>query len=124
MQGWGLTMMVQPPRFAIQLTEIGENAVRIGIEGEIDLVTAPGFARVLRAQIADHKDVRLDFSGTTFMDSTGLKVLIDGIERCRRHGTRLRVEPGVPHQISRLFEITGVDAVLRSENAELILHPH
>lgn len=117
-------MTLQPNRFAIHLREVDERSVRIGVDGEIDMITAPSFGQVLRTQVSARRNVVLDLSRTTFMDSSGLRVVIDGMRRSRRHGGRLILEPEVPHQIRRLFEITGVDALLLAENADLTAQPH
>jgi anti-sigma B factor antagonist len=46
------------------------------LEGELDLTGEQALATALEEAIAAHGEVRLDLSGLTFMDSTGLRVLL------------------------------------------------
>ena len=51
--------------------------------------------------------VEFDLSRLTFMDSTGLRVVLLAKELCDRHSCEFLVIPG-PAQIQRLFEVTGI----------------
>jgi len=53
----------------------------------------------------------LDLSNVTFMDSTGLGVLI-GIERHLSEGERLAIACPQP-AVAKIFELTGLYAALR-----------
>lgn len=116
-------MMLPPTAFAIHVVEVADGSVRIGVEGEIDLVSAPSFSKVLLSHVAERRNVVLDLSKTTFMDSSGLKAVIDGLRESRRCGGHLILEPEPPRQIRRLFEISGVGAVLRAESSDLMIGP-
>lgn len=105
-------MTVHPTHFALAVIELDEHSVRLEVSGEVDLVSAPEFAEVLRQQITQGRDVLLDFSQATFMDSSGVRALVGAIQLCEGQRNGLVIEGEVPHQIRRLFEITRVDAVL------------
>ena len=49
----------------------------------------------------------VDFSGVTFLDSTGLSVLISGLQRCQEVGGTMRVQSPRP-SVGKVFEITGL----------------
>ena len=86
------------------------------VSGEIDAHTA----EVLRAQLLpdtivdDVDDVRIDISAVTFIDSSGLRVLLEAHRQLQEAGRRLvLVAPSKP--VVRLFEVTGLAGVLDVE---------
>jgi anti-sigma B factor antagonist len=86
----------------------GDCAV-LRVSGEIDLYTAP----LLRERIADLvaagiRHVVLDASDVTFLDSTGLGVLVGGLKRLRAHGGSLALA-GSRANVARIFNVTGLD---------------
>ena len=83
------------------------DAVWIAPEGELDVESA-GF---LRAVLDEHLGTGfprfvLDLRGLTFIDSTGLKTLIEAKRSAGARDIDLTVRP-VPHQVQRIFDITG-----------------
>ncbi|HTX33083.1 MAG TPA: STAS domain-containing protein [Solirubrobacteraceae bacterium] len=101
-----------PSHFALSVIALDEHAVRIEVTGEIDLVSAPEFSQALSRRIATGKNVVLDFSRTVFMDSSGIRALVNAIHQCEDHGSTLVVTGELPHQVRRLFEITRIEAAL------------
>ena len=70
--------------FDIKTEELGDDAYVISLTGEVDLYTAPEFKQQLLDVIAKGaKGVVVDFSNTTFIDSTTLGVLVGGVKRLR-----------------------------------------
>ncbi len=66
--------------FNIQTEQLGEDAYVISLAGEVDLYTAPEFKQQLLDVITQGaRIVIVDFSNTTFIDSTTLGVLVGGI---------------------------------------------
>lgn len=91
-------------------TELVITAVGSGLElsGEIDAHTAPELDRRLGDLLADSPLVELHMGGVTFMDSSGLRVLIAATEACRgRDGDLVLVTPTAI--VSRLVEVSGLD---------------
>jgi anti-sigma B factor antagonist len=81
--------------------------------GEIDAHTAPALRQAVANQLADPAVTHLvvDLSGTTFLDSSALGVLIGSFKRMRERDGRLDiVQP--PPELRRIFEITALDRVL------------
>ena len=56
------------------------------------------------------KQVIVDFSNTTFIDSTTLGVLVGGVKRLRPNEGRLSLVCS-DRNITKIFEITGLDRV-------------
>jgi anti-sigma B factor antagonist len=80
----------------------------VGVRGEVDVATAPALRETLDATIdGGPGTVVVDLSGVTFIDSTGLGVLIGARKRCLDVGGELRVVVAEP-RILKVFEITGL----------------
>lgn len=76
--------------------------------GELDIATAKLLEDELAAAAASAAPVIvLDLSGLTFMDSTGLRIVLDFNERCGGEHGRLRVIAGAP-AVDRLLDIVGL----------------
>jgi anti-sigma B factor antagonist len=79
--------------------------------GEVDLVTVHEVRENVRAAAADCRRVVLDLRQVTFMDSSGLRLLVEAQQEADRDGFSLAVVRG-PASLERLFEVTGLDARL------------
>jgi anti-sigma B factor antagonist len=93
--------------------EISSTSTGWKLSGEIDAHTAPLLANAL-ADLPEG-DVTIDVAGVSFMDSSGLRVLIDAATRARDGGGDLIVANPTPG-ISRLVEISGLGEQLRLED--------
>jgi anti-sigma B factor antagonist len=76
--------------FDIKTEQLGDDAYVISLAGEVDLYTAPEFKQQLLEVIGQGgKQVIVDFSNTTFIDSTTLGVLVGGVKRLRTNDGQL-----------------------------------
>ena len=111
--------------FDIKTEELGDGAYVISLAGEVDLYTAPEFKQQLLEVISQGaRTVVVDFSDTTFIDSTTLGVLVGGVTRRRTNDGQLSLVCS-DRNITKIFEITGLDRVFtiyptRSEALEQI----
>jgi anti-sigma B factor antagonist len=97
--------------FDVKTDKIEDGTYVISLAGEVDLYTAPEFKQQLLDVIAEGgKDVVVDFSDTTFIDSTTLGVLVGGVKRLRVQDGRLSLVCS-DRNITKIFEITGLDRV-------------
>jgi anti-sigma B factor antagonist len=97
--------------FDIQTEQLDERSYVISLAGEVDLYTAPEFKQQLLEVINQGaKDVVVDFSNTTFIDSTTLGVLVGGVKRLRTNEGQLSLVSS-DRNITKIFEITGLDRV-------------
>lgn len=105
--------MVRPIRIEIREELHGED-ITLSVEGELDLGSVPLLAQHIEAQIGDgnEKALTLDLSDVTFMDSSGLRALIELNERAKRDAWGLSlIAP--KHDAARLvLRMTGADAAL------------
>lgn len=97
--------------FDVKTDKVDDGTYVISLTGEVDLYTAPEFKQQLLDVIAQGgKDVVVDFSETTFIDSTTLGVLVGGVKRLRAQDGRLSLVCS-DRNITKIFEITGLDRV-------------
>jgi anti-sigma B factor antagonist len=97
--------------FDINTEQLGPDAYVISLVGEVDLYTAPEFKQKLLEVIGQGgRDVIVDFSDTTFIDSTTLGVLVGGVKRLRTNDGQLSLVCN-DRNITKIFEITGLDRV-------------
>ena len=96
------------------------DGIMLVLRGELDLTTA----RIAEEALADaeqsHELVALDLRNLSFMDSTGLRLIVVAEQRARQSGHRLVIVQGPPW-VQRLFEVTGIDKWLdaRSDPSDL-----
>ena len=97
--------------FHIQDEEIDGQTHIIELGGEVDLYTAPEFKeRMVQLIDGGKKQIVVDLSQATFIDSTTLGVLVGGVKRLRPAGGALALVCTDPN-ITKIFEITGLDRV-------------
>jgi anti-sigma B factor antagonist len=97
--------------FEIEDRALDDDTHLVAVTGEIDLFTAPEFKQRVAAPIDEgRRRVIVDLTGTTFIDSSSLGVLIGAHRRLRRHEGALVVV--CSHEaIIKTFRITGLDGV-------------
>ena len=97
--------------FDIKTEPLGDDSYVISLAGEVDLYTAPEFKQQLLEVIGQGgKNVIVDFTDTTFIDSTTLGVLVGGVKRLRTNEGQLSLVCS-DRNITKIFEITGLDRV-------------
>ena len=83
-------------------------AHHIAPSGELDIATAQMLEQeLMAAEASDVQTIVLDLSGVTFIDSTGLRVVLDFNDRWGGERDRLRVIAGSP-AVERLLDIVGL----------------
>lgn len=84
----------------------------IALAGELDLATADKVRAALeRVEATDVPAIVLDLRGLTFMDSSGIRVLVNAHARSRADGGRLTLLRGGP-AVQRVLQLTGVEVML------------
>jgi anti-anti-sigma factor len=86
--------------------------VRVRPVGEVDLATVGRLREGMDAAMAsDPGLVILDLRGTTFFDSTGLRLAVEIDSRAARSGVEFAIIAGPP-AVQRTFDIAGLSARL------------
>lgn len=79
----------------------------VSVSGEIDLATVDRVERVAADALASAESVALDLREVTFIDSTGLRLLLELDDLAMAGGRALTLLPGAT--VTRLLELTGLD---------------
>jgi anti-sigma B factor antagonist len=97
--------------FHIEDESVDDSTHVIELGGEVDLYTAPEFKeRMVELIESGKKQIVVDLSKATFIDSTTLGVLLVGVKRLRPTGGSLALVC-TDDNITKIFEITGLDRV-------------
>jgi anti-sigma B factor antagonist len=85
----------------------------VTVKGEIDVATSPRLRTELTALVArGAEDLTIQFGGVTFVDSSGLGVLVAIYKRLREDGKgRVHIVDAQP-PVRKVFEITGLESAL------------
>ena len=99
----------------------GSGTLAAYLSGEIDHHAAQSLRKEIDAQIDDRLPelLTLDFSGVTFMDSSGVGLIL-GRQRCARVlGTTLRLQHA-PAQLQKVLRLAGIPCTenIEKENAQ------
>ena len=99
-------------------TERGDNEIRIGLVGELDIGSAADLDdALLEAERSGVQTIRVDLRDLQFLDSTGLRAILSAQLRASVDGSRLVIVPG-PERVQRLFALTGTAEFLHFEDGE------
>lgn len=78
--------------------------------GEIDVATSPGLREALLVAAELSSRVVVDLSAVTFLDSTGLGVLMGGFKNVSGHGSMCLVGP--TGMVAKVLRVTRLDEVI------------
>lgn len=87
----------------------------IELGGEIDLDRAPEVRKLLLEGVARERDVLVDLSRVTYIDSSGIACLIEALQSAGKLGTGLALVAVSP-EARRVLELARLDTVF-------VLHP-
>ena len=91
------------------------NACVVQLEGDIDLSVRARVTTQLRSAveeaIAADRDLSIDASRVTFMDSTGIGLVVEASLAMSAEGHDVHLS-GAPEIVRRVFEITGLSALI------------
>jgi anti-sigma B factor antagonist len=101
-------------------TNPSEDGITITVAGEIDVATSPTLRQELHTALdAGAPRVVIDLSKTTFIDSSGLGVLVGALKR-RREADASADQPliliGLQDPVRKVFEITGLSTLFTIED--------
>jgi len=94
-----------------------DGCVELAVCGEVDPETASLLESALEGVSPSAARIAVDLSAVTFMDSTGLKVLLDAYRNGRQGQEALVLRSPTP-MIRQLLNITGLDELIPIESAD------
>ncbi len=107
--GEGSTMVTP---FGVEVTG-AHTAPVVVVRGEIDVATSPQLRNELNTLIAlGARDITLEFAGVSFVDSSGLGVLVGTYKRLHEAGDGAIRIVGAQPSVRKVFEITGLEDAL------------
>lgn len=93
-------------------TTPGSDRYVIAVSGEVDLATSPELDVAIIAAIdSGTSSVAIDLTDVSFMDSSGLGVIVRGLKRCREADIDLDLVI-TNERVLKVFGITGLDQVI------------
>ncbi len=85
----------------------------LALEGEIDLHESPRVKEKLNPLIEQKlPSVFVDLTGVSYIDSSGIAVLIDAMQRIQAYGGKLALF-GIRENVRTVFEIARLDQIFR-----------
>jgi len=88
------------------------NTVVLSQAGELDIATAPRLFERLAPHRRPGCEVVLDLREVTFMDSSGLGLIVEQQQRARKSGFRFAIAVGATSDTHRILEMSGLTKVL------------
>jgi anti-anti-sigma factor len=102
---------VDIPDLSVSLKREGDRHV-LALAGELDLTSAGRLLDAVGASCAmDITELVVDLSALEFLDSSGLRALLDAATVCQEHMCQLTLTPTreqIHPQVRRLLQITGL----------------
>lgn len=105
-----MSTMDSPEEFEIARVAEPER-VLVTVRGDVDLTTADEFSRQLEAAGQEGRDVVVDLAGVTFLDSTGVRTLVNAYRSARRRGFFVSIR-GARDWVARMLNVTGVAGLM------------
>ena len=96
----------EPLDFEVAVRRDGGHLV-VAPDGELDLATVPEVEEALRTVEGPVTHVTLDLGKVTFMDTSGLRLVLEEEKRATKDGRTYSIVPGPP-AVQRIFELSGV----------------
>jgi anti-anti-sigma factor len=97
---------------AFEITESLEpDGVRLRISGELDVAVVDRVHDHIASLARPGEVVVLDLSELTFIDSSGLNVLVTALKQAQRDGWELRIERRMTRAVERVITMMGLDGV-------------
>ncbi len=94
----------------MEITQIErDNAIILALSGRLDAYTASTLRHSLNDALENgHTALVIDLSGVTFVDSSGLAVLVSGMKHARQAAGDLHLAC-LQEQVSIIFQLTRLD---------------
>jgi anti-sigma B factor antagonist len=90
---------------------VNGDRVSVKVTGDIDLATADKVGEALTEALTKKSEVWVDLSGVTFLDSTGIRALVQAHRKASNQGAHLYVH-GAQQWVAKVLEVTGVGPLL------------
>ena len=103
------TAVTTPDEFDVTVESAPDGSAVVHVSGELDLAAAPRFEEAVWS-IRDAPGVVIDLTGCTFLDSSGVRILVKAARETSERGARLDLVAADP-AVLRVLEITSVETM-------------
>lgn len=103
-------------RFAVMVGQAGAGRTVVTVRGELDLATADRLWIELEPLLVQRAVVVLDGTGITFLDSSGLRVLLQAGKRAATDGAVFRLVAPQP-AVQRVLQLAGTGGHLATRES-------
>lgn len=100
-------------------TLVKQGVLIVRVEGELDMHVTDEFRQAVDNAIdaSGVKNVILSLKGVTFIDSSGLGVILGRYKRISAQGGKLHAA-NIQPQVKRIFELSGLKTIMALHNNE------
>ncbi|MFQ6017994.1 MAG: STAS domain-containing protein [Kiloniellaceae bacterium] len=84
----------------------------VKLQGDVDLEHSPAIRRILLGAVAEMRDVLVDLSDVTYLDSSGIACLVEALQAARTNGTELGLV-AVSVQALRVLQLARLDMIFK-----------
>ena len=91
-----------------------DGCVVVTVRGQVDLASTEPFAALLTEALTASPHVVFDVADVTFIDSSGLRVILDAVRRVGTDGSVTIRNP--PEQFTKVLRLSVVESVLTVEH--------
>jgi len=85
--------------------------VQVIVDGTVNIQTSPQLRTVLKPLfVSQNKEIHVNLSGVSFMDSSGIATLVEGLQWARASGGRF-VLSGLQETVRDIFCLAKLDTV-------------
>jgi anti-sigma B factor antagonist len=99
----------------IDVTEVGEWTI-VAVSGELDLYTSPTLRSSIHDAAAPGRQIAVDLTDVSFIDSSGLGALVGALKHVRELDGSFAVIAPDDGPLSRLLGLTGLDQIVHPVN--------
>jgi anti-sigma B factor antagonist len=115
--------MTSPGQASFNVVERGPASITVAVAGEIDAASAPALRSYLNDCLSEgYTEITLDLTEMTFIDSSGLGVVVGVINQLRKQDGRVIIcnPPPIAVQVLRISGLTSfLDIVPRAPSEGL-----
>jgi anti-sigma B factor antagonist len=113
-----MTHGIDPPIDGLEIAEHhGKKGSTVRLRGRLNIDSSPALRDRLLAllQAQSPQAVIVDFSDVSYIDSSGIATLIEGLKIARLRQTTLCLQ-GLQGRLLRLFQVTGMSALFEKSD--------
>jgi stage II sporulation protein AA (anti-sigma F factor antagonist) len=102
----------------LQGLEISDSSINVSLVGELDLKTSDGLRNKLDHLLDKYpdKELVLDFKDLSFIDSSGLGLILGRYKRVSKQGRRMSII-NAHSSAKRILELSGITALIPVSSA-------